>query len=295
MCIAIFVSLGVIMRITLMSGLPGSGKSTAARKQVVSAGNQARICRDDLRAMLYDSVWTGRREAVVIDCEKAIAEVLLKHEISPIIDDTNLLRKHIDLWTSFAKKLGVAVDVQKMDTDIEECKRRDVLRPKPVGECVINRLALQAGMIQWPDKPIVILDIDGTVADGTAREIYLKGECKDWKTYYSLLAEDTPIDFVIRWAQELAKDHMIVVVSGRPDTYQFGTMEWLRKYKVPFDLVLMRPGNLKSPDYEIKKSFLDLMPKSQVKLVIDDRPNVIFMWKSQGLYTIPVRGDIEPF
>lgn len=282
-------------KLTMMSGLPGSGKSTLARKQVVVSGNQARINRDDLRAMLYDSVWTGRRESIVVDCEKAIAEVLLKHEVSPIIDDTNLSPKHRDIWSGFSKKHDIAFEAQKLDVPLEECHKRDASRPKPVGEVIINRLALQAGMIQWPDRKIVIVDVDGTVACGMHREDHLRGERKDWKTYYSKLQYDSPIDIVVRWVRELAKEYTIVIVSGRPDTYQFGTVEWLRKYDIPFDYIFMRPGNLKSPDTEIKKNFLDLMPKDRIFMVLDDRPSVVQMWKSQGLFTIPVRGDIEPF
>ena len=59
----------------MLKGFPGSGKSTLARQLVKESGNSGRINRDDLRAMLFNSEWTGKREQVTIDCEKAIADV----------------------------------------------------------------------------------------------------------------------------------------------------------------------------------------------------------------------------
>ena len=55
-------------KLKMYRGLPGSGKTTQARAEVVTSGNAGHVNRDDLRAMLFDSVWTGRREGVVVDC-----------------------------------------------------------------------------------------------------------------------------------------------------------------------------------------------------------------------------------
>ena len=82
------------MKLTMLKGLPASGKSTLARQMKKESGNSGRINRDDIRSMLFESVWTGKREQVTIDCEKAIADVLFKHGMNPIIDDTNLGERH---------------------------------------------------------------------------------------------------------------------------------------------------------------------------------------------------------
>jgi len=190
----------------MMRGLPASGKTTYARKAVKDSGNAGRVNRDDLRAMLFDSVWTGKREQVVIDCEKAIAAVLLKHQLSPIVDDTNLGQKHRDMWSNFAKEQGAAFVTHDMGVPVEVCRARDDVRRFPVGRAVIDRLALFNGIIEWGDKPIVLVDCDGTLANGQHREHHLDNTPKDWRKYYSQLHLDKPIDFVIRWVQLLSED-----------------------------------------------------------------------------------------
>jgi predicted kinase len=285
------------MKLKMLSGLPASGKSTEARR-LVDTGNSGRINRDDLRAMVFNGVWTGKREGVIVDIEKAIAEVLIKHKLTPVIDDTNLTEKHKNMWSGFAKAHGVAFesyDLSKYST-LLSCIMRDRKRDNPVGEAVIYRMALGAGMLSFGDKAIVLCDIDGTLADGTHREKHIEGSRKDWKTYFSLLSEDAPIDIVTSWVTELfGSDHIICLVSGRPDTYQHETIRWLKKHEIPYDYLFMRRGNDKRPDTEVKKEILDLLPKDQIKFVIDDRPSVVRMWKEQGLTVYPVKGQCEEF
>lgn len=283
------------MKLKMMSGLPASGKTTYAR-ELVDTGNSGRINRDDLRAMVFNGVWTGKREGVIVDIEKAIAEVLIRHNVNPVIDDTNLTPKHREMWSGFAKKHGLAFETYDLDPGHFTCVRRDNLRAKPVGEAVINRMALNAGRIDFLGLPIVLVDIDGTIADGSHREIHLKGPRKDWKTYYSLLSEDTPIDFIVRWVKELSLDHVICLVSGRPDTYQYETLGWLRKNHIPFNFLFMRAGNDKREDFIVKAEILEKLPREQIQFAIDDRPQVIEKcWRAHGIKVYPVRGQCEEF
>lgn len=279
-------------KLKMLCGLPGSGKTTLARELVESGGNCGRISRDDLRAMLFNSKWSGPREGIVIEVEKAIARVLLSHNMKPIIDDTNLTPKHHLLWLGFCKAWGADLEVAHQKTDLAECIRRDSQREKSVGEAVINRMALWAGMIDFHgDSPIVIVDIDGTCANGEHREVHLKGERKDWKTYYSLLHLDEPIQHIVNRVNILYKDHIVLMVSGRPDTYQHETLKWLREVaKIKFNHLFMRAGNDKREDSIIKLEILDKLPAENIVLVLDDRPRVCRAWESRGLNVEWCRG-----
>lgn len=281
-------------KLKMMMGIPGSGKSTYAR-ELVDQGSWGRVNRDDLRAMVFNGKWSGHREGIIVEIEKAIASVLLKNNHAVVVDDTNINEKNRKMWSEYATRPGYQFEVQKMDTPYKTCLERDAAREKPVGEAVINRMALNAGMIDFFGLPIVLVDIDGTLASGEHREGHLKGPRKDWKTYYSLLSEDTPIDFVVRWVRELYKDHCVCLVSGRPDTYQHETLAWLRKHDVPFNFLFMRAGNDKREDFIVKGEILDKLPFEQIKLVLDDRPQVLRMWKERGLFAIPVRGQVGEF
>lgn len=280
----------------MLSGIPGSGKTTRARELVKSSGQKGRINRDDLRAMLFNSVWSGKREAIVVDCEKAIAEVLLRHKNSIVVDNTHLLPKHRDAWSAFAKEHDIQFETERINESLEECIRRDSLRAKPVGQAIINRFALQGGLIEWGDKQLVLVDIDGTLSLCQKRLHHLQSGKKNWRGFFDDIPNDEPIDFVIRWVRELAKDFTICLVSGRPDTHQTQTIDWLRKYNVPFDFIFMRSGTDGRPDTDIKQDILNYLPKSLIFLALDDRPCVINqVWRKNGVRVIPVQGACEDF
>jgi len=289
-------------KVKMMKGLPGSGKSTFAKQFVKDSGNAGRINRDDLRAMVFDNVWSGKREEIIVQIERAIAEVLLRNKLTPVIDDTNLTQKHEDMWRQFSNNVGINInscvqfEIEDTKTDLATCVDRDSKRPKPIGKAVIHGMALNAGMINFGNKPIVICDLDGTLCDGTHREHFLQSEKKNWYAYFLAMGDDSPIDFVIQWVKELAKDYTICIVSGRPDTYQTLTISWLDKYAIPYDYLFMRRGSDSRPDVNVKSDILAKMPKEQIFLAIDDRPIVIRdCWRKNGVKVIPVRGECDNF
>lgn len=290
------------MKLHIKRGLPGRGKTTEAYKEVHATGNAGRVNRDDLRAMLFESQWSGFREKVVIDCEKAIAQVLLKYNLRPIIDDTNLTDHHLNIWRKFGLDNGVdevTVDALVGGKDeIDKAVAGDSGRQRYVGKAVIHGMALNAGLIEFdPSKQIVLVDIDGTIADGSHREHYVSmhGQRKDWKSYFHACGRDAPIDIVVRWVRELIKEFTICLVSGRPDSTQRETLPWLETHEVPYDYIFMRRSNDNRPDYEVKQDILNKLPKDKIAFVLDDRPSVIRMWKANRLRVFPVRGAIDEF
>lgn len=284
------------MFLQIKRGLPGVGKSTNARKAVREQYTTGRVNRDDLRAMLFDGEWSPRREQIVIETEKAIATILRDFKHNCVIDDCNLTQGHVAMWKQHAKDVGFdQVKIDILNADLTTAIRQDAGRQKQVGEAIIMRMALDAGLIDFGDRPIAIVDIDGTLADGTHREVWVSGGRKDWNQYFSLAMYDQPYEVVIRWVQELAKTHIIVIVSGRPDTIQYDTLWWLRLQQVPFNYVFMRRGSDRRPDTMVKQDILKKLPKEQIDIVLDDRPSVIRMWRSHGLKVIPVRGAVEEF
>lgn len=130
----------------MLSGLPGSGKTTVARRLVDEKG-YARINRDDLRAMLFNSEWTGRREKHVVEIEKSLAAYFLAAGQNVVVDDTNVTQSHLDMWRDHARRCGAEFSVQKMDTPMSECIERDSKRlVGHVGRRVIEDMALRAGI-----------------------------------------------------------------------------------------------------------------------------------------------------
>jgi uncharacterized HAD superfamily protein len=144
-------------------------------------------------------------------------------------------------------------------------------------------------------KKDVIVDIDGTLADVSHRLHHIRGKRKKWQKFFALMSEDKPVKEVIDKVAELAKTHNIYIVSGRPEDYRAITEEWLDLHEVPYNALYMREAEDHRPDDIVKQEILDKhFDSGRIKLVIEDRPRVIRMWKKNGLNVLEV-GTGEEF
>ena len=159
----------------------------------------------------------------------------------------------------------------------------------------------------------IIFDLDGTLANiDSRRDISMKPNGRlDWNVFAapnSILALDKPNAPVIKMAQMFKADGFkIVIFSGRNDRGFDATVQWLDDFKVPFDLLVMRPDKFKDkswpiadgnpatpdmrfmPDEILKKKMLDaFVDINDVFLVVDDRDKVVKMWRDLGLNTFQV-------
>lgn len=140
----------------------------------------------------------------------------------------------------------------------------------------------------------VIVDIDGTLADVRHRlhHIEVPGK-KNWKAFFEAADRDRPIRRILDKVREMANDHTIVIVTGRPEKYRFSTEKWLKKHNVPYKKLYMRRNGDHRPDYEAKSAVLDEIPATDIVLAIDDRPPVCEMWERNGIKCMLVRSDVE--
>jgi hypothetical protein len=131
-------------------------------------------------------------------------------------------------------------------------------------------------------QPAWLVDVDGTLTTGPgARSPY------DW----SRVGEDAPNMPVIRMVQALARNGVtLVAVSGRDAVCMDATWEWLQTHRVPVTALYMRrPGDMR-PDAVVKSEILDehVAPKWQVLGVVDDRDQVVDMWRARKLMVAQV-------
>lgn len=270
-------------KLIIMQGLPASGKSTKAKEIMKADGNCIRLNKDLLRTMLHFDEFNGKKESLTRQASRTLATEFLKDK-NVIIDDTNLNTKTLQSWKDLANEVGAKVEVVKMDTDWRECVERDSKRQNKVGKNVIVQMARQWGLYYF-DKQEVICDIDGTLCDISERLHYVKSqEEKDWKSFFANISNDKPREEIISKVKELSKQYSICLVSGRPEDYRKETEEWMAKYEVPYDVLIMRRKGDKRPDDIVKREFLQsYFDKDNIVLVIDDRPRVIRMWQEEGL------------
>ena len=128
----------------------------------------------------------------------------------------------------------------------------------------------------------VIVDVDGTLAIITDRSPY---------SHHGVL-KDKPNAPVIAVARALAaQGHTLVIVSGRSELARVDTELWLKRHLgVEFDGQFMRAEADDRKDATIKREIFhrEIEPRFNVLCVLDDRDQVVSMWRSLGLTCLQV-------
>ena len=266
-------------KLTVMCGLPASGKSTRSMEIMRERGNTVRINKDLLRKMLHFDTFSGRNESLTRDAARALARAFLQDGVNVIIDDTNLNPRTFQSWTDLAKELGVKTEVIDLtDVPVEKCVQRDAERSDSVGGTVIKNMALRYGLQPIPDKGFVVVDLDGTIADCEHRRHFVAQTPKDWRGFFAHMSEDPlRVEVASMVIDYYNRMHQIIYVSARPEDYRDVTLQWLKDKNMSFGwTLLMRKSGDKRPDVEVKQEIYDTyLKRYPIEVVIDDRPQVL--------------------
>lgn len=145
--------------------------------------------------------------------------------------------------------------------------------------------------------PAVIVDLDGTLTSATWREHHLEGRRKDWAGFFAGMGRDAPVAGLVDLTTWIAHHAAVLLLTGRPSGHEPVVRRWLADHRVLYDQLLMRPEGDRRPDTVMKREryHRDIAPHHDVRLVIDDRPSVIDMWRDEGLYVLTaVDPGLEP-
>lgn len=272
---------------TVVYGARGSGKTTWALKLMADEpGAWKRVNKDDLRAMLDGGRWSKDNEKFVLKMRDAMILAALEAGKHVIVDDTNLHHKHAQQIGQLVKGLA-EVEVMPFDVPVAECIARDLKRPRSVGEKVIRDmhrqfLAEKPLPIERVDglQPVIICDIDGTLALAATRGPF------EW----AKVGEDGPNLPVIALLKALTPGRGIILTSGRKEVCRQATHDWLVRHGINYGELLMRADDDDRKDSIVKREMFDrkIRGKNNVDFVIDDRNQVVEMWRSLGLTVLQV-------
>jgi len=258
--------------ITILRGIPASGKSTYAKKIVKeNPDTYKRINRDDLRNMFDGYHLSKENEKFVKKIRDVLILEALKSGKNIIVDDTNLSDKNINrikqLSDIYKKETRNKTEIIIKDFEItlEEALKRDAKRDKPVGATVIKKLHKQF----YSEGES---DLDGTLAIMNGRNPFDASTCEE-----DLLNE--PIAEIIKTYFD--KGTSIILLSGRTDNYKEQTKRWLSKHDIPYHDLLMRKKGDSRKDSVIKQEIVKskIEGKYFVRFVLDDRNQVVDMWR----------------
>lgn len=292
-------------KLIITRGLPGCGKTTRARAWVAEdPTTRARVNRDDFRAMLHNGFHD--QERAVTSARDAAITALLKRGVNVVADDTCLPQRHARDLHRLAVLAGAEFEVWDMTAvSPDVCVDHDRMRPDPVGERVIrdmywrflagkpDPLALPDESQAGPGEPVpyevpagaprtILVDVDGTVALRGTRSPYDE----------TLVHEDRPNRPVIAVVRAMAAaGHSVVFCSGRTEGCRDETEKWLRAHVVSwFRELHMRPVGDTRKDSIVKAELFDrhIRQAYNVVAVLDDRAQVVEMWRSLGLTVLQV-------
>jgi len=133
-------------------------------------------------------------------------------------------------------------------------------------------------------KDIIVFDIDGTLSIVGDRLKYIKGEEKDWDSFYNFCYEDAPNLPIVDLCRTLSVTNHIVYATGRIERVRDITLKWLEENNLPCntDQLFMRDNNDGREDDEVKPELIATVIDS-VKMVFEDRSSVVAKWREMGI------------
>ena len=290
-------------KLTITRGYSGSGKSSWAREQQAKDTNVLLVSRDDIRRDQFGyqvKTKTDREtEQLVTAIERRIVRVGLQADKHVVVHDTNLVLRFAREWAALAQQEGAEFHVKDFFEDEKTCRERNERRPlaEQVPAQVIHDQAKRWPYQQWqevtpkprehddpparfePDEslhPAIGFDIDGTLAHIVDRDIYDAARAH----------EDTLDPHVMRYLRAVRTDGIaVVVMSGRSEDHREVTEKWLAKHGIEYAGLFMRPSKDTRPDFVVKGELFDkhLRGKYNVQMFIDDRTQIVRLWRDMGI------------
>lgn len=304
-------------KLIICRGIQGSGKSTWAKQWChEDPEHRVRFNNDDIRNMLGD-YWVPNREKVVSDLKKQFAVSAMMNGYDIVVDNMNLNPKEIEYWNdliidnndyctgasgespSFHYKAKYLYEMEFKDffIPVDECIRRDAMRPNPIGEKIIKdtwrryrNFIIQeniSNMLKRSPKhvdgghPVILVDMDATLClNTTGRPYYGEGAAEG-------MLNDIAIEGTCMLVRRMYDKCKVFIITGREGTPEIiaATKKWLATHDIAVDELFFRPVKDYSPGADCKKKIYEdhIKGKYNVQFVLEDNCKCVKMWREQGL------------
>jgi phosphoglycolate phosphatase-like HAD superfamily hydrolase len=120
---------------------------------------------------------------------------------------------------------------------------------------------------------LAVFDIDGVVADVRHRLRHL--ERGSWRRFFAAAGDDPLLEPGARLAADLAREHDVVWVTGRPEWLREVTADWLRSHDLPGVELYLRPVGDYRPAARYKLEVFERLRARGVAAVVDDDDEVV--------------------
>ncbi|CBY88561.1 hypothetical protein [Pantoea phage LIMEzero] len=145
------------------------------------------------------------------------------------------------------------------------------------------------------NRPVVIVDLDGTLSDGSWRLHLLPDEQHRhldaaWATFNLAASDDPAYTDTIDVVNNLGMFCDIVILTGRGAVARAITENWLDKHGVDYDQLIMRAIGDSRKDTVFKAEVVNELRSQGRKILcaFDDLPHIVDMFREMGITTYEV-------
>lgn len=298
--------------IYVLRGLMGSGKTTYAREFIRNVELPAAwkyINKDSLRVMFDDGTYSKNNEKFIHETFMKLVAMALSSGFNVVCDNTHPTSDSVKPYHRLAASIGdVTVSTEWIRTSLDECLERNSRRSGSarVPDSAIIDLAKKIGVdrnptyrhlknetVVYPKKEIapkparnddlpsaIICDLDGTLAHIGDRSPYDASRCDMLDSLNKAVAN-------CLFAQKMY-GHRIIFVTGREEKDREPTLRFIEKHLGPRlwrseCILCMRKTGDQRKDSIVKRELFEqhIQGKFNVEFVIDDRQQVVDMWRNE--------------
>lgn len=151
------------------------------------------------------------------------------------------------------------------------------------------------------DEAVVIVDVDGTLANNSAdAERYLGSGKRDFKSFFKAIGNAEPNQSVVELVTNMRKkDGLgIIVLTGRSDQYAKELLSFIDRSGIPVSRVYAKRQGDNRKDYDYKKEILDKIEQDySIVHAVDDRESSIAVFERRGVLVsrVDVEGNLNSF
>jgi phosphoglycolate phosphatase-like HAD superfamily hydrolase len=136
-----------------------------------------------------------------------------------------------------------------------------------------------------PVGPAVVFDLDGVLSNAAGRQHYLEWPQRDWDSFFEACGEDQVIDEVARLLDLLDPALNVVLLTARPLRVRPQTLGWLERYRLRWDLLVMRAMRDYSAARHYKRDVVDDLRSMgfDLQLAFEDDQRNVDMFHAAGV------------
>jgi hypothetical protein len=133
---------------------------------------------------------------------------------------------------------------------------------------------------------IAVVDIDGVLADPQHRQHHLSSTPKDWNAFFAEVGGDGVLEAGRARLRELAAEHEVVLLSGRPESTRADTEAWLARHGITVSRLVLRRESDHRPAAQVKAELIaGIGAPDEVAIVVDDDETVTMRLGASGYRT----------